>query len=656
MRFKHTLFFVFVFFASLSAHAQSTPVDFRKQLDAATADSQKLTVYRSIYDHYSGNSADSVMPYMEEAYARFEKSGYEHGQAAILLLLSNIYNEKGMLVVAREKGMQALNIFTRLKETQYIGKAHTTVGSADSYLGNYTEAVPHFLAALKCFETAKDTVGLVNTYLELGAANDYNRSHDKALGYYKKALDIALRTKVTATVVYLYNNIGLNYARNGNFDEALKYFEKAEEIGRDPKFAKAHLSPLINLGKVYNAKGDDKTAMKYLQQALELAYSTGAKERISRVLLEIGQIESKSTPPNTASLEKGFEIAKEINNKKIQADFLSALAAVAERTGNYKEEVSLLKQQKVLWDSIYNIDKAKAIANLQSEYDLKITSNQLAALERAEARNALKKNLIIVIAAILAVTLLTLIVFYTRSRRLNKELSAREQDLKKTNEVKDKLFSIIGHDLKGPIGNIPSLLSIYKIETDPEEREYILQAMEESSAASLETLEKLLSWGRQQLKGSTYNPTLVNVEQVMINKIKLLGVSAANKNITIVNRIPPAIHVYADENHFKFIMRNLISNAVKFTHSGGQVEVSAVHEHKGFVTFSVRDNGIGINKEMLQHIFEPYNESIFGTANEAGTSIGLMLCKEFVIQNGGNIWVESAKNQGTVFSFTVKSN
>lgn len=657
MRIRHVLFLFIISITSSIAYAQQPAASphFREELAKAPTDSQKLIVYRSIYDHYKSVAGDSAMPYVEQGLQEFTHSGYKHGQGAMLLLLSNIYNERGLLVVAREKAELALQLFTELNEEQYSGRAHNSIGNANSYLGNYTEAVKHFLAALKNFEHLQDTSDIINTYLELGAANDFNGNHEQALGYYNKALDLSLRTVETANIVYLYNNIGLNYARKGAFDTALKYFEKAEVLSRKPAYIKTRIHPLLNLGKVYNAKGDNKKALDYLYQALALAKSLNTKEPVSRVLLEIGQIESESTPPNISSLQEGLKVAKEIDSKRLQANFLSALANVADKTGNYKEEVALLKQARVLRDSIFNIDKAKEIANLQSEYELKRTSTQLAALELSEKRNAEKKNIIIIIAVVLTVTLITLMLFYTRSSRLNRELSIREHDLKKANGVKDRLFSIIGHDLKGPIGNIPALLEIYKQDDNTEEEKaHILKSMEESSRASFETLEKLLSWGKQQIKGNVFSPTTLDVTTIMNDMLRLHGVAVENKQITIHNNVAPGTQVYADENHFKFVMRNLVSNAIKFSQPGGDVEIGATQQAGAHqLTFSVKDNGIGIDKAMQQHIFDPSHESTVGTANETGTSIGLMLCKEFVIQNGGNIWVESTKGQGTTFFFTV---
>jgi len=637
------------------AHAQDNLPDLRGQLANARTDSQKLAVYRHIYDVCYGKPNDSVKPYMEQGLALFTASGYKHGQGEMLLLLSNIYNERGQVALAKEKAEEALKIFTGLNEEHDMAKANNSIANAWRYLGNYQEAIAHSLAALKNFEHLKDTADLINTYLELGAANDMHGDNDKAQIYYHQALDLSLRVKENANIIYLYNNIGLSFARKGKFDEALKYFEKAEAISRKPAYIKARMTPLTNLGKIYAAKGDDKKALAYLYEARDLAKELKVQEPLCRILLEIGGIETRKDPKNTASLKEGLATSAGMGFLRLQREFVQALADVADKTGNYKEEAALLKQHAVLTDSLFSIDKAKAIANLQSEYELKRTSRELAALQASQLGNTRKKNIIIGIAVLLAITLVTLMAFYARSRRLNRELSAREGELKKANGVKDRLFSIVGHDLKGPVGSIPALISIFRSpDTTEEEREDILNMMEESSQASLDVLDKLLIWGKQQIRGTTFSPALLDAHAIVNDNVRLLHTAAANKQIVITNNIAPGTRIYADENQIKFIVRNLMSNAVKFTHTGGGVEIYAAQQPGGPVTVSVKDNGTGIPSYKLQQIFEPYNESTSGTANEAGTSIGLMLCREFVTQNGGKIWVDSEQNEGAVFSFTVK--
>jgi signal transduction histidine kinase len=143
---------------------------------------------------------------------------------------------------------------------------------------------------------------------------------------------------------------------------------------------------------------------------------------------------------------------------------------------------------------------------------------------------------------------------------------------------------------------------------------------------------------------------------VLLSEINLLKIAALNKNILVHNNVPSATRVYADRDHVKIIFRNLLSNAIKFTQPGGKVEVNVVPSTAaGFITFVVKDSGVGMDAEQQKRIFDSVSESKPGTANEAGNSIGLMLCKSFVEENGGTIWVDSHPDKGSSFYFTLKA-
>ncbi|MBW4888931.1 HAMP domain-containing histidine kinase [Mucilaginibacter sp. HMF5004] len=237
------------------------------------------------------------------------------------------------------------------------------------------------------------------------------------------------------------------------------------------------------------------------------------------------------------------------------------------------------------------------------------------------------------------------------------QLRKRIYELKRSNSAKDRLFSIIGHDLRGMINNIPAAIDVFRDETSTiEEKEFMLNSIEGNALASAETLDGLLNWGKSQLKGLFTRQLCFNAVNTISNELKLVEIPAQQKNITAINWVPKEVQILADIDHFRFIIRNLISNAIKFSKIGGTIEINAdENTQPGFVLFSVKDNGIGIEKEKESQIFEPFNNSIAGTANETGNSIGLMLCKEYVIENGGRIWVESKKSEGSTFHFTMKS-
>jgi len=237
-------------------------------------------------------------------------------------------------------------------------------------------------------------------------------------------------------------------------------------------------------------------------------------------------------------------------------------------------------------------------------------------------------------------------------------LSANEKqkklvaELKQLNATKDKFFSIISHDLKNPFNSILGFSELLEknFEKYPVEKtkQFIIN-IHQTAKKTFELLENLLEWSR--LETGKVKPTLqsVKLEEIISDEIELLNCAATQKYITLMSDCPADLIVFADKNMVRTVLRNLISNAIKFTEINGIVEVAAEENHK-FVSVSVNDNGIGIVKDNLENLFKIDKEtSTLGTQGEKGTGLGLLLCKELVELNKGKIEVESEIGVGSKF-------
>ena len=425
------------------------------------------------------------------------------------------------------------------------------------------------------------------------------------MSYYDKALPLALAINQTGNIIFLYNNKGTTYGRMRQFDKALEYFDKALNVTDDPKYSRPMVSPLMNKGNAYNQLYKPQKALEYYYKALKLAEDMQSPEEYAQVLYNIGVVEVEQVNPNDISkFEEALSMARELGDRRLEIDILEGLGKWAENLGKYKEQVNYMRQEQALKDSLFSTEKAAEIANLEAEYELEKTNNELQEIKDAEQSQRVTKNLIIIVAALLMAMLVAVIVLLQRARKLNKELEERQKQLEEANRVKDRLFSIIGHDLKAPIGSIPVLLEIYRsADTAETERQFIMDSLEEHAKASIETLDKLLNWGKLQIKGNGIHQTVCDAGEIAENKVRLLKVTAANKSISLVNHVPADLKVKADENQLKFVLRNLLSNSIKFTGSGGLIEIDAVKDYQpGMVMISVKDNGIGIPKEKIPHI------------------------------------------------------
>jgi len=243
-----------------------------------------------------------------------------------------------------------------------------------------------------------------------------------------------------------------------------------------------------------------------------------------------------------------------------------------------------------------------------------------------------------------------------RLERAKKQVEERESQLTELNVTKDKLFSIIAHDLKSPFNSIigfSDLLIKDLSSYDSEKVKGFLYIINTTSKHTLVLLDNLLDWVNLQTCKTIYKPEEQPLQPIILDTLKLLDSSAKIKNISLNLIQSSDIKVYADINMLQTIIRNLISNAIKFTNKGGKVDIN-VASNQTHVEITVSDNGIGMNEEMRNKLFNTNsNISTLGTANERGSGLGLILCKEFVEKQGGEIWIMSEEGKGSDFKFTI---
>ncbi len=244
----------------------------------------------------------------------------------------------------------------------------------------------------------------------------------------------------------------------------------------------------------------------------------------------------------------------------------------------------------------------------------------------------------------------------TKQKSAEIALRESEQKLQEALAAKDKFFSIIAHDMKGPMGNFLGLSKILNKDLEEmtmKDMKEISSSIYDSANSIYKLLEDLLQWSRTQVGSISFNPEPIDLKELAFNNTYLLSSLAEQKQIELFSKIHKSIYVYADGNMLTTIIRNLTSNAIKFTEPGGSVFVKASTDGK-FATICIEDTGIGMDDEFAEKIFnlDKHHTSI-GTNAEKGTGLGLAICKEFILKHGGSIWVQSRLNEGSKFYFTV---
>ncbi|MCD4746164.1 MAG: hypothetical protein K8R58_07680 [Bacteroidales bacterium] len=240
-----------------------------------------------------------------------------------------------------------------------------------------------------------------------------------------------------------------------------------------------------------------------------------------------------------------------------------------------------------------------------------------------------------------------------------KELETQKKELQELNATKDKLFSILAHDLRSQIGNFKTVLDILLMKPDLIDKETTINILTDAKHSAnyiFELLENILYWARLQKKEIKCKPENIEINQLIEENIKLFIPSANCKNIKLQLIDSNNLKINADKNMIIAVLRNLISNAVKFTDNDGRITIKS-EKKDDYVEVSIIDTGVGISKDNLKKMFKPdIHFTTKGTAQEIGSGLGLILCKDFIEKNGGKIWVDSQQGKGSTFKFTIPKN
>jgi len=249
-----------------------------------------------------------------------------------------------------------------------------------------------------------------------------------------------------------------------------------------------------------------------------------------------------------------------------------------------------------------------------------------------------------------------IVIDVTRYKEIESEIKTRNEQLEILSAQKDKFFSIIAHDLKNPFNTLIGFSDVLVKQVrskDYESVEKIAGFIQQASKNTYNLLVNLLEWSASQTGRIEFRPEILDLNGLVLDVVKLLSPSAGQKSITLLADTPPALKAMADKAMINTILRNLVTNAIKFTNPGGEIRISANEDGEG-VTLTVTDNGVGINRADLEGLFRiDKSHSTEGTLQEKGTGLGLLLCKEFIEKHGGRIWAESEPGKGSCFSFTI---
>lgn len=615
-----------------------------------------IDAYEKLIVHYRYNKPDSALFFVNLGMNLAKKNKDEEGIARMLNQMGMIDDNSGNAESSRQRYLEALEIYKRLNNYKGIIKENIRLGVVENRKGNSAAAIPYFLQALKVSEQNKDKSGIMESYITLGEVYAFRHNYQRAISYYKQAEEIGTTLPFSSLKLNTCLNFGTAYRETGELSKAIYYFEKGISQSNYPEMMGLNISLTNGLAQVYTKSGERAKAIELQKGALLKSRKISNSLREFQSLMALA--ESYETSDRATALNYLQQALNVGQTKKANKQILEALAHIAalhEKSGNYKAAYQAKTQQYSIADSFYFKDISVKISNLQAQYELTKSQAKVEQLKFVNRQQLLEQRIMFWIISGVTALMLVLGFYFFKVRNLNRLMNKANTDLVESNNVKDKLFSILGHDLKGPLASILSLLElINRGWVTDEERSVMVSKLELQCNATLETLNLILHWGQMQLKGVMIHQSDVSPETKINRNILLLKEMAAQKSISIEQDVEPDLKVFCDADHLDFLVRNILSNAIKFTPQGGTIRISVRAYPDDQVIFQFKDNGIGIAPSRLESIFSLNNISTMGTNNEKGTSLGLIVCKEFVNANDGDIWVESVVGEGSDFFFTLK--
>ncbi|MFC2096135.1 tetratricopeptide repeat protein [Bacteroidota bacterium] len=652
-------------------------LDIRLEID----DSQGLTnIYHNIaYEYRSQNNSLQAIIYFSKALEESNKRNDIEDIATYYSLIAETYVSLSKYREALENYLTALGIIEELGDELLLAGVFNGLGNIYTEISSYDEALKYFLDALEIYKKNEDQFGISMLYNNLGIVYQALKENDQALEYYKKSLEIDIKYDLIYGQANAYNNIGTAYDEKGDKEKALEYYNKSLEIDKELGLTEGIATSLNNIGLIYLDLGDYEKAYQNLTESAKLSKEINDNYSLANIYNNLAKLfiyQKKYTEAQT-NLNLSISLSKQMHIREWLVESYDLYSQLYSELNNYKKALEFYKLYSEMNDSIFTGESSNRVAemkikfetdNLETENELLKKDNQINVLELDRQKN-LKNYLIGFSVLILVLTVLIFSRFRLKKRTnsllesknnqlsdANKKLTISEHNLKELNATKDKFFSIIAHDLKNPFQSLLGFSETLYDQIDELEKENIVEYSKiiyESSQNLYNLLGNLLQWSKSQLANTKLSPISINLYDSVDDVLSLFNSTAQNKNITIDNTINKDTVIYADKHVASTVLRNLISNALKFTRNGGEIKISSVTSNNN-ITVSVKDNGEGIRKENLDKLFRiDQSYSTKGTENESGTGLGLILCKELITQSNGEIFVESVFGTGSDFQFTL---
>lgn len=665
---------------------------------SSAKDTATVVLLNNIAKSLYMNAPDEALKYAYKGVKLSKQIEYEQGLAYCYNTIGLSYWNKSDYDKAREYLQKALKLNKRLNRKDEIAKNYVNLGIIFKSIADYPTALEYYIQSLKIHEqlnTGKATVthiNIANLYMEL---KDFTQA-EIHLKMALKSKSISMNPKSEALA---YENYGEMMLLKGEYSAAIPHLNKAIVSSRKHKLTAIEADAVFGKAQAFaNLKLFDSAFICY-RNAISLNLSLNRETGLCENLYGIGALyldKAKANANNALLISKSLdtlflsaEIGKKIKLNHELVDIYSEISEAYALSNIWQAAYKYNKLSTDLRDSIFNSETELRMRIMHSSYESSIQEEKIILLEE---KNSFQLRLIIIIVVSIVVIILTACYFIRKQRIIIKELNQKNKEIEEINlqfseqnriisestielEVlnedlqqskdqlaqanagKDRLFSIISHDLRAPFTGFIGLADLIANEAEKmpiQDLKQIGKSLFDASNNTLKLLNNLLDWARLQTGNLPFEVNEVSALELINAAIYPLKSLYEQKSQKLYLIVSDSMMINCDENMITTVIRNILINAIKFTPINGRIEIAAYATEDGVSIIRIKDSGVGISEANITKLFNiEENITTIGTNNEKGSGLGLILCKEFVEKHNGKIWAESEVAKGTSFYFAL---
>nr|MBC7612262.1 tetratricopeptide repeat-containing sensor histidine kinase [Pseudopedobacter sp.] len=619
----------------------------------------------------------SSIPYFENAINIFSQLKDKKSAADAIYKMAYAYNYLGESKVTIGYYKKALENYIKIKDSVGIAKTYNNLAIVYDTNGDYGTAIDFYFKTYQIDKKIGRTKLLGPDLNNIGQLFETLDIHDKAAEYLQKSINASEAINDSASLCYSYESLATVYLNQKKTEKALVLLKKSllfsNVIPNDDIISLIY----ADISRAFLTVNKIDSAKVYLDKSLKISEQRQIPYNTAFGMIYEAQLFNKINKPFKAisSANDGLKTAKKIGSIPLEINLLIELKSAYAQIENYKLAFETQEKAINLSKDLNTGETIKKITALllTKEYEKKeISQNAKRAIKDEFIKNKLNnKNLLIVIFIIITLfTIVISIILYLNHKKQkeanellmikNDEIDRNRSEIKDQafelaahNEIKDRLFTIISHDLRKPIHQLSSVINLLEENLlNREEMEHIMPSISESVKDTSELLDSLLFWAKSQMKGFKLRIIETHIKVFIDEKLNHLQQNAKEKEIQIVNEVANDILIKIDELLMSIILRNLVSNAIKFSNAGDKISISFSEDKDNF-NLLVMDTGAGMNNEQLGDLFTPKVKSTKGTKDEVGSGLGLIFCKDLIEKSGGRLLVSSELGSGSEFCLKI---